>query len=67
MGRWDRSGRDKRICSICGREIIGECDFNITQRKTMVYFHKGAKCPDKNVHIKKWGDVHENFIELSRK
>lgn len=49
MGRWDRSGRDKKICSICGREIIGECDFNITQRKTMVYLHKGAKCPDKKM------------------
>lgn len=62
MGRWNNRDRDKKICSICGREIIGEYDFNITQRKTMVYFHKGAKCPDK-----RRGDVHENVIELSRK
>lgn len=35
---------DVRICCICGKMIIGECDYTLTKRHTKIYFHKGRKC-----------------------
>lgn len=35
---------DVRICGICGKMIIGEYDYNVTKRRTKIYFHKGMKC-----------------------
>lgn len=35
---------DVKICEICGKMIVGECDYVRTRRKTMLYFCKGMKC-----------------------
>lgn len=33
-----------KICEICGKMIVGECDFIQTRRRTKIYVHKGMKC-----------------------
>lgn len=35
---------DALMCCICGELIVGEYDYSRTRRRTMLYFHKGAKC-----------------------
>ncbi|MFA9376253.1 MAG: hypothetical protein ACERKZ_05790 [Lachnotalea sp.] len=33
------------ICAKCGKEIVGEYEYIKTKRKTVLYFHKGMRCP----------------------
>ncbi|SHK30837.1 hypothetical protein SAMN02745243_02667, partial [Hespellia stercorisuis DSM 15480] len=38
------SEEDVRVCSICGRTIIGGYEYIRTRRKTEMYFCKGMRC-----------------------